>query len=99
MTKFIFYGIIASVLIVIGLWAEVEDAQYINTILLLVGGVFCISAIWSIFNEILIEVTDNIGNLAYTKQKAIIDTIHAVRGLSQAQTELVAKQLYFHVEG
>lgn len=63
------------------------------------GVIFGLSAVWSIWKEIMRETVDNIREKEIARTKPLIELSHALRGLSNGQTEFVAKQAYIHVEG
>lgn len=99
MIAFIVFMLLASASFVMGVGYDWEMFTPIKWFLILTGMSFGVGAIWLFFREIMIDTTENRKKLEWAKAKPVIDILHGFRNLSPKATEIVAKQMYFHIEG
>lgn len=89
---------LASILLVVGTQYPFKEKAF-EYVFILIGTGFGFTALWEFFIEVVNELAIAQKEREDARVKPWIDLSYALRGLSESQTELVAKQLYFHVEG
>lgn len=100
MLPFLILMFLSAVCLVVGGGYEYSEKLVpLKWLLIIMGVSFGLCAIWEIVKDFIRENTENMRKREWAKAKPVIETANAIRGLSNGQTELVSKQMYFHVEG